>query len=92
MLAAIVKTPELALSEGESEKLAMAAANVARHYDVRASEKVMDWANLAFAMGAIYGPRIAVMKMRKREEKKKEAPVAETVQPDMMYGMNYQHG
>lgn len=68
MLAGIAKTPELALSEEESKRMAEAAALVARHYNFNASQKALDWANLIFCMGTMYGPRAIVISARLKEE------------------------
>lgn len=70
MLAHAIKTPELALTKEESEQMATAAANVARHYDVRASEKAIDWANLCLALGVCYGTRFVAISSRKKEERR----------------------
>lgn len=76
MLSHAMKTPELALSEKESETLANAAANVARHYNLAASQKAMDWGNFIIALSICYGPRmIAIGERRKSERKAKDAPV-----------------
>lgn len=58
MLAGMLDAPDFALSEKESETLAKAVGNVARHYDLTANQKTIDWVQLFFAMGTIYGPRL----------------------------------
>lgn len=72
MLAGITKTPEFALEEYEAQKLAEAGANVAKHYNITASDKALAWTNLAFCMGSVYGARIAAIGMRKKTEKAKK--------------------
>lgn len=68
-VSAIAKAPELALDQEESDKLAKATANVARHYGIAASAKVLDWAALFATLGAVYGPRIILINMRTRSER-----------------------
>ena len=70
LLAAIAKTPELALDETEAKQLAEAATNVARHYNIEAGAKAIDWSNLMIAMGMIYGTRIAAVMNKKKGEAK----------------------
>jgi hypothetical protein len=69
MLAAICKTPELELGKEESENLANATANVAKHYDITASEKALDWGNLCLTLGVVYGPRFVMINARRKEER-----------------------
>lgn len=72
MLAAISKTPELALSENESEQLASAAAGVARHYNISASQKALDWGNFALVLGVMYGPRFVMITQRHKDERQEK--------------------
>lgn len=80
MLAAISRTPEFALSEDESKRMASAAADVAKHYNIAATEKQMAWLNLAMCGGSIYGPKFFAAKSRMRDEansrKKPVSPAA----------------
>lgn len=77
MLAAITKTPELALDPSEANKLGAAIVGVQQHYDVLVDAKTMAWINLAMTAGAIYGTRIFAITARKGKEKeaKKSANV-----------------
>lgn len=79
MLGAILKSPEIVLSEDEAKKMAEASANVMKHYDVRASAKVVDWTNLIICLGMIYGPRAVAYAARVKKEKAEKA----AAQPDM---------
>ena len=69
MLSVALKTPEIALTEQESEMLGDATARVARHYNIGASEKVIDWGNFAIAAATVYGSRIFLVKSRKTMER-----------------------
>lgn len=60
-IATVFKNDAWALDEGESKRLAEAAAKVLRHYDTPAiSAQAMDWIGLLMVAGNIYGPRIAL--------------------------------
>lgn len=69
MLAAMMKAPAIALDKEEANNLARSISNVARHYDIVATEKTLDWTALFMALGMIYGPRIAMLTMRKKKSK-----------------------
>lgn len=66
MLAAMTKSPAFAITENEAQSMASAANNVARHYDMGATQKQLDWINLVMTLGGVYAPR---MMMAKREKK-----------------------
>ncbi len=68
MLYAVTKVEELSIDESEAKELARAAQNVARHYDVAASQKSLDWANFVGAMCMVYGTRLYAFRNRKRAE------------------------
>ena len=70
MLAAAIKEPSLALDPEEAKRLAIAAGNVARHYDLGASQKTLDWMALAVALGSIYGTRAVAIYMNRKEQPK----------------------
>jgi hypothetical protein len=71
MAANIVKIEELALTEDESEQLALAIARVNEVYSgIVLPEKVVVWVNLAIACGSVYGPRIMAYNLRKKSEPK----------------------
>lgn len=56
-LAVLLKNPKLNLTEDEAKQLAKASANVARHYDVPVTAKVMDWTTLIVVCASIYPQR-----------------------------------
>lgn len=68
-LAIAVKAPELQLNDAEAKQYAESIALVARHYDVGASAKTLDWFNLGTAMVAIYGTRFMMIADRRRRER-----------------------
>lgn len=47
------------ISPTEGDTLAKAASNVARHYDIAASQKMMDWGGMITVAMAVYLPRIS---------------------------------
>jgi len=62
----------LQLTERETIILGQNIAAVARHYDVQASQKSVDWFNLIIALASIEGPRL-FMVMRNMPKKEKPA-------------------
>lgn len=73
MLAALTSIKEMELDKDEAKALSSAAANVARHYDVSASQKSLDWANLVMVAGSLYGSRIFAYRLRRSTERKTKA-------------------
>lgn len=73
LLAGIV-APQLKIDSDEAHQLATGISNVARHYDIGATEKTLDWCNLFMALGVVYGQRIMAIGMERRSKPKK-APV-----------------
>lgn len=69
MLAALIKVPEFAIEQTEAKQLSIGIANVGRHYDMKINEKAVDWIFLIQTMAIVYGPRIAVMNMRSKENR-----------------------
>lgn len=71
MGAAVLKSPELILSDEEAERLGAAIARVNEVYDgIVIPEKQMAWINLGIAACTIYGPRAIAITARKRAEPK----------------------
>lgn len=68
MLAGITKVPEIALTQDEAKQIAVATGNVARHYDLRQTQKQMDWAALLVSLGTIYGGKVFLAYNRVRAE------------------------
>lgn len=79
MLATIIKMPELMLAPQEANLLANGMNEVAKHYDLTASQKALDWSNLIMLAATIYGPRIFAY--RARQPVKEPAPTAFDVRP-----------
>lgn len=66
MLAALLSQPAIQLSQDEARGIAAAASNVSRHYDMRTSQKALDWGMLGITLVGVYGPRIAVVVAQRR--------------------------
>ncbi len=66
-LAVLLKNPKLNLTEDEAKQLAKASANVARHYNVPVTAKVMDWTTLIVVCASIYPSRF-------KKDKPKDKP------------------
>lgn len=79
MGAAILKTPELQLSEDEGKKLGAAIARVNSEYgNIILPPKTAAWINLMMVGGAIYGPRAIAIKnnaKKKREAASQPQPI-----------------
>ena len=71
-LSVVSKSPELELTQEEAKAYAESVAMVARHYDVGASAKTLDWFNLGTTMAAIYGMRVMMIADRRRRERSGE--------------------
>lgn len=65
-----LKAPEFVLTSEEAEAYAKAVASVARHYDMGASAKTLDWFNLATTMGSIYGVRVMGIAARRKDDRR----------------------
>lgn len=71
MGSAILKVPELELSEVEAKKLNDAITDVMRFYtDVEISPVVQAWLNLAMVGGVVYGPRFMAYNIRNKARAK----------------------
>lgn len=68
ILAGVLKSPGLILTEAEAHQLAEATANVSRHYNVQATQKTLDWINFCTCVTLIYGTRVMAASKRKKEE------------------------
>lgn len=81
MLATITGNAYVAIEKDESDKLAKAMANVARHYDVPGlSQETLDWIGLIQTAGAIYGSRIMASRLERAAAKRAE-PAKPKVEP-----------
>lgn len=68
-IAAATKAPEMALEDSESEALAKATANVMDQFDIKPDPKIEALIGLMMVAGSIYGPRVYLIKERKKEER-----------------------
>lgn len=67
-LAELTKTPELAVEKPEAEKLGSAMQDVAKCYGHAIDPRVAAWIQLGMVASAVYGTRIAAIRMRKRAQ------------------------
>lgn len=74
ILSAALNTPELELEKIESQALAEATANVARHYPTSISAKTIDWCALATCLGLTYGSRVVLVRNRLAKERERKEP------------------
>lgn len=79
LLAKATKCPELALDDDECKAMSEAAHNVMKHYNIKASQKAIDWGNLLMTAGLIYGGRIHKISARQKEEKQNRKKAANDV-------------
>lgn len=86
LVADATKNPELVIGKTEADALETAFANVARHYGIAASQKAIDHAALFMVIGGIYGPKLAFITMRKKQERKDAA------QPAVRHPFGVVHG
>lgn len=71
MVAAFTKTPEMVLESDESKPLAIAVADVAKHYDIPGVDAVVvAWVGLIMVAGKVYVPRYLLVKHRLDQEAK----------------------
>jgi hypothetical protein len=68
-LAMRTNTPELMIEPEEGKAFMTAAQKVMRHYDVRATQKTLDWIAFAGCCGSIYGTRAFAITARKAAER-----------------------
>jgi hypothetical protein len=71
-IAAMTGTPELELDKAETDMLAQASANVLAQFDIAPDPKTQAIIGLLMACGAVYGPRVVVIRTRKSQERKEE--------------------
>lgn len=72
-LAIRTNTPELAIEPDEGKAFMAAASKVMRHYDVRATQKTLDWIAFAGCCGSIYGTRAFAISARKAAEREQRS-------------------
>lgn len=76
-LAGITRTPELELDKDDADLLARSTANVLAEYDVVVDPKTAAIMGLLFAVGRVYGPKVALRNMRVKEAKQAAKEAAE---------------
>lgn len=65
-----IKAPEIAgISKEENEAIATATVRVLDEFDIRPDPKVEAIVGLIVTAGSVYGPRVAMISMRKRKER-----------------------
>lgn len=69
MMAALTKTPELALEDAEAKALAEAAADVAQYYPLDIAPEIIAWINLSMVAIPIYASRVYLIVERQKAEK-----------------------
>lgn len=69
MGASILKTPEIALEKPEATQLGKSLQDLAAAYDHVVNPKTAAWIQLCIVTGAIYGPRVAAIRMREKTER-----------------------
>jgi hypothetical protein len=68
MLASALAVPELELTEDEAHKIAVAGADVAKHYSVELDPKTVAWVQLGMVCGSIYGSRAVAIYFRRQTD------------------------
>lgn len=69
MLAGMTGAVELKLEKEEAESLASAIVDVGRFYNMEVPAKAAAWTNLIMVAGALYGPRVMVLNMKRKANK-----------------------
>lgn len=72
-LAIRTQTPELMIEETEARAFMKSAQNVMRHYDVRTSQKALDWIAFVGCVGSMYGTRAFAIAARRAGERHADA-------------------
>lgn len=81
LLAEFTKEDALELAPQEAEALTKAFEKVARHYDIKMTQKALDWSALMMTAGGIYGPRLAVIGLKRKLKQSADATQAGNVRP-----------
>jgi len=84
MLAVLTRVPELSLDKDDADRLAVAATNVGRHYNIEAAQKTIDWTNLSMCVAQIYGAKLLLYRMNKAA---KSAPKQSASDPIIDFNM-----
>ena len=76
MMAAWFDAARLKLDQEESERLAAAIKDVARHYEFAwLDDRTTDWINLFQVAGGVYGPRVVAWWFQARTPSHAESPI-----------------
>lgn len=67
-IASATKCPELNIEDAESEALAKSVATVLDEFDITPDPKIQAIVGLVTTAGVIYGPRVYMIRQRKKEE------------------------
>ena len=67
------KSPEMELDKSEADALAQATTKVMQEFDVRPDPKFIAIAGLVTTAGSIYGPRVILIRERRKQERKEKA-------------------
>lgn len=70
MLAKATKTPELELDREDCETLGGAIEKVMSHYNLKTTQKAVDWFTLVGVCSMMYGGKFMAASERKKAEKK----------------------
>jgi hypothetical protein len=68
-LASVTKTPELVLDDDDAKALTGATCNVLEQFDITPNPKVAAVIGLVTTAGMIYGPKVYMIRERKKEER-----------------------
>lgn len=78
-IASATKVPELSIEEDEAKVLATAVASVLEEFDIQPDPKVQAIVGLVVAAGSIYGPRMYLIRERKKAQRKVKEKPAEVI-------------
>lgn len=69
LAAQVTQNPELSVTQEEGDAFMLAAQNYMRHHPVAVTQQTIDLIAFIGTAGAIYGPRLAMIVHRKRQER-----------------------
>src|SRR5262249_12356604 len=80
-LAAYTGHDHWAIGDDEAKEVSSAALAIMAHYNIRASQKTMDWLAFCWALGHIYAPRIGMSVALQSADRQPAAPPAGATVP-----------
>jgi len=80
-IAGVTKTPELELDDDDAKTLSKAVSNVLEEFDIRPDPKAQAVVGMIVACGMVYGPKLALIKMRVDDERKEKKAAKDNVVP-----------